>query len=111
MSYRCRIIAPLCTEVDTQGLITAIYHIIKNRLVAALHVEGLENEKFHRVLHVASLILRPIANIHDVLVVLRFRIDFAVSLAGQFFIGARHAELVTAGERLALFDDDLGDFG
>jgi hypothetical protein len=43
--------------------------------------------------------------------VVLFRSDFAISFANDFLVGARDAEFVTAGEGLALFDDDLGHLG
>jgi hypothetical protein len=111
MGQRGRIVAAFGAKVHAQGLIAPIYDVVKNGLIAALHVDGLENKDIHRVIHPTPVVQRCFSNVHDALIVVLFRSDFAISFANDFLVGAGDAEFMTVGEGLTLFDDDLGHLG
>ena len=106
-----RVVTSFGAIVHAQSLVATVHNIVKDRLVAALHVDGLEHENVHRILNAAALVARRSCEIHNAFVVLRVGIDLAVGFAGEFFIATGDAELMVLNEGLALFDDDLGDPG
>ena len=91
-------------EERDNPLAATIGSVVENLPVAAGHVHRFQNTEVAPVFDSPAPVSRCFVQVDDDFIQPILRIDFAVNLADEFFVGASNREFVTVGERRSTFN-------